>query len=95
MPRKRIVAIGILIILLIIYLPGYSKLQELKAKNIALLNRIEELKGQNLRLTQQIERLENDPFYIEKKARDKMGIGKKGEIIYKVVDNSEEPKTDE
>lgn len=87
--KKRLVFLGILILLLVIFLPGYSKLQELKAKNRALLTQIEQLKNDNLRLTRQIERLESDPFYIEKKARDKMGIGKKGEIIYKVMDNSE------
>lgn len=88
MPGKRLVLLGIFI-LLVIFLPGYSKLQELKAKNRALLTQMEQLKNENLKLTQQIERLQNDPFYIEKKARDKMGMGKKGEIIYKVIDNSE------
>lgn len=92
MPRKKLVFLGILILLLVVFLPGYSKLQELKAKNRTLLTQIEQLKNENLRLTRQIERLENDPFYIEKKARDKMGISKKGEIIYKVIDNNEESK---
>lgn len=90
--KKRLVLLGILILLLVIFFPGYSRLQKLRAKNRTLLTQIEQLKEENSKLSRQIERLENDPFYIEKKARDKMRIGKKGEIIYKVRDNSEEPK---
>ena len=92
MPRKSLILIGIAVFL-IIFLPGYSRLQELRAKNKSLLKQIEQLKKGNKELAQQIERLENDPLYIEKKARDKMGITKEGEIIYKVVDKSS--KSDE
>ena len=92
--RKRLIFLGILVILLIIYLPGYSKLQELRAKNKALLTRIEQLKNENSEFAHQIERLKDDPFYIEKKARDKMGIVKKGEIIYKVIDEQKESESE-
>ena len=55
-----------------------------------VLSLIDELNKENETLTQQIERLESDPFYIEKKARDKMAIGKEGEIRFKVIYESEE-----
>jgi len=84
MSRKRLVFLGI-IALLIIFLPGYSRYQELRARNRTLLTDIEKLEKENEELALQIDRLENDPFYIEKKARDKMGIGKKGEIRYRVI----------
>lgn len=84
MSRKRLLFLGI-IILLIIFLPRYSRYQELRARNKSLLADIERLKVENEELARQIDRLENDPFYIEKKARDKMGIGKKGEIRYRVI----------
>ena len=90
MSRKSFILLGIFVVLLI-FLPGYSKLQELKAKNSSLLTRIEGLNKENIKLSREIERLESDPFYIEKKARDKMGIARKGEIKYKVIDGSEEP----
>ena len=92
--RRRLILLAILIILLIIYLPGYSKLQGLRAKNRALLSSIEQLKNENSELAHQIERLKDDPFYIEKKARDKMGIVKKGEIIYKVIDEQKESESE-
>lgn len=91
---SRLVFLGIIVILLVIYLPGYSKLQELKAKNSQLLDNIERLKNENSELTLQIKRLKDDPFYIEKKARDKMGIVKEGEIIYKVIDEHKESESE-
>ena len=65
MSRRRFIFLGIFI-LLVIFLPGYSKLQELKSRNNTLLTQIDNLEKENAMLTQQIEMLENDPFYIEK-----------------------------
>ena len=80
-----LVAIG----LLIIFLPGFSRLQKLRSKNKSLNDEIVRLQDENQDLEKQIELLETDPFYIEKKARDKMGIGKEGEIRYKVTYDNE------
>ena len=88
MSKKNVLLLGIFVIL-IIFLPGYSKLQKLRDKNRILNNEIEKLNKENQSLENQIDRLEADPFYIEKKARDKMGIGKRGEIRYKVIYESE------
>jgi len=89
MSKKNSLLLGIFIAL-IIFLPGYSKLQKLRDKNRLLNNKIETLNKENKELAHQIERLEADPFYIEKKARDKMGIGKSGEIRYKIIREREE-----
>jgi len=88
MSKKRIVLLGI-IVLSIIFLPGYSRLQQLRARNKSLIEKIDKLKKENKELAHQVERLEEDPFYIEKKARDKMGIGKKGEVRYKIIYDEE------
>jgi cell division protein FtsB len=87
MSRNRWILLGV-IVLLIIFLPGYIKYQELNAKNRLLLKNIDELRRENVALSRQVEKLEKDPLYIEKKARNKIGIGKKGEIRYKVVDGT-------
>ena len=89
MSKKNSLLLGILIVL-IIFLPGYSKLQKLKDKNRLLNSKIEALNKENQDLACQIERLNVDPFYIEKKARDKMGIGKSGEVRYKIIREREE-----
>jgi len=89
MSKKNSLLLGIFVVL-IIFLPGYSRLQRLKEKNRLLNSEIEKLSEENQELAHQIERLETDPFYIEKKARDKMGIGKRGEVRYKIIYESEE-----
>ncbi|HOX54786.1 MAG: septum formation initiator family protein [Candidatus Omnitrophica bacterium] len=72
-------------IVFIIFLPGYSKLQDLKQKNLELENKIAELQKKNTELTNKEKLLENDPFYLEKVAREKMGVTKKGEVVYKIT----------
>ena len=82
MAKKRVIYIIIgIIILLAIYLPGFSKLQELKEEKRNLERRIEVLTKTNEELKKEKDRLENDPSYIEKIAREKLGMAKKDEII--------------
>ena len=88
MSKKSVTAL-VVVGLLIIFLPGFSRLQELRAKNKSLNDEIIRLHKENQDLEKQIELLETDPFYIEKKARDKMGIGREGEIRYKVTYDNE------
>ena len=85
MNKKRIVAaIIILILLSVIYFPGFSRLQQLKEENKALEKRISELKEKNEELKDQWHKLQTDPTYLESVAREKLKKVKKGEIIYKV-----------
>lgn len=81
---------GIAIFLLIIFLPGFTKLQELRDKNRDLESKIKRLQVENALLEQEIKRIENDPVYQEKIARDKMGVVKKGEIPIKIVPEKQE-----
>jgi len=46
--------------------------------------KLEQLKLENQRLKEQINSLE-DPFYLEKMAREKLGLAKEGEIVYKIL----------
>ena len=81
--KKLIYTVGISVIIIAVFLPGFSKLQELKEKNRDLEERIEILTKANKELRKEKEKLENDPTYIEKIAREKLGMAKKGEIILK------------
>ena len=87
-------AIGLFIItlfVLIAFLPSYSKMQDLKQKNRDYAGQIEELKRKNVELREEKRLLEEDPFYLEKVAREKMGLIRKGEVVYKLVPvNAEE-----
>ena len=77
---KIYLVIGVLVI---IFLPPFAKYQELRYKNKKLEERINYLKADNARLTEEKKRLETDISYIEKTAREKIGVVRKGEIVLK------------
>ncbi|MDP2941725.1 MAG: septum formation initiator family protein [Candidatus Omnitrophota bacterium] len=83
--RKAFWILGLGVFLLMLFLPGYSKLQELKDKNRELEVKIKRLKIDNALMDQELKLLENDPVYQEKIAREKLGVVKKGEIPIKVL----------
>ncbi len=85
MAKKRITYIAIIgiFIITVVFLPGFSKLQKMREKNRNLERRIEILTKANEELRQEKEKLENDPSYIEKIAREKLGMTRKNEIILK------------
>ena len=70
---------------MVIYLPSLIELQELRAKREALREETKRLKSENSSLMRQKELLQHDLGYVEKVARKKMGVVRKGEIPYKVV----------
>jgi cell division protein FtsB len=92
MSAKRLtIIVVILIIGVLIYMfaPGFSKLRLLLAKKADLMRKIKSLETSNLRLETEEKRLENDPVYIEKLTRQKLGVSKPGEVIYRVVPQEE------
>lgn len=76
-------------ILLVIFIPGYAKIQELRQKNQELEASVRRLQAENSAFTQEKERLENDPEYLEQVGRKELGIVKKGEISYRLVPQQE------
>jgi len=83
--KKAFWLFGIAVFLLVIFLPGYTKLQELKDKNRDLELKIKKLDVENALLQQELSRVLNDPVYQEQIAREKMGVVRKGEIPIKIV----------
>ena len=75
----------ILGIIVVIFLPPFARYQELRYKNKKLEERLESLKCENERLTEEKRLLETDINYVEKKAREKIGVVRKGEIVMKEV----------
>jgi len=76
---------GVAVFVLIIFLPGYTKLQELRDKNRDLSGRIKRLSVENTLLQEELKKLENDPLYQERIVREKMGVVRKGEIPVRIV----------
>jgi len=46
---------------------------------------IQQILEKNKKLQTILEEKINDPFFIEKMAREKLGLAKKGEVVYKIV----------
>ena len=85
MERKKI-TLGIIVVSVILaamFLPRFSELQRLREENTNIKKSIILLEEDNEMLTEEVRRMEEDPGYVEKRAREKLGIIKKGEYIYK------------
>jgi len=83
--RKAFWLFGISTALLIIFLPGYAKLQVLRDKNAELASKLRKLNIENALLQQEVQRVRDDPVYQERIAREKMGVVRKGEIPIKII----------
>ena len=77
------------IALIVIFLPPFAKYQEMRYKNQKLAERIKSLEEESKKLSEEKRRLETDIAYIEKKAREKMGVVRKGEIV--IRETAEQP----
>lgn len=82
--RIRPLYVVMALFLLGMFLPGYAKFMELRSKNDYLEREIERLERENLRLYNEKVKLEEDIDYIEKVARESMGVAKEGEIPVKI-----------
>jgi len=79
-----IIIIGIAVIFFYFTGPrGFIKLVKLKMNKSKIEKEICTLDENNVRLQEEIKKLENDSATIEKEAREKLGLVKKGEVVYK------------
>ena len=88
--KKGFWLFGIAIFLSVIFLPGYTKMQELRDKNRGLEVKIKRLNIENSLLQEELKRIESDPVYQERITREKMGVVRKGEIPVKIIQQEKE-----
>ena len=88
---KSLVITAICVFLLVIFIPGFARIQELKSKNKELKEEITKIGEENIALKKDIERLQNDSVYLESVAREKMGVVKKGEVVRAVIVRTSHP----
>ena len=81
---KLTIGIFITIILILAFCPLLCKRRQMRLENEVLKEKIEQLKAENINLLQEKESLENDPVFLEREAREKLGITRENEVIYKV-----------
>jgi len=67
----------------VVFLPPFAKYQELRHKNNKLEQDLKDTRAEIKRLQVNKVRLETDMTYIEGRARDKIGLVRKGEIVLK------------
>ena len=70
-------------VIAVIFLPPFAKYQALRYKNSKLGRDLKDLKKEVSKLEVDKRRLETDITYIEGKAREKIGVVRKGEIVMK------------
>ncbi len=72
-------------ILLLVFLPGFSKIQELRGRLQEAQVKLEETRRQNAELEARIARLKSDTDSMEMVARERLGVVKKGETLIKII----------
>ena len=92
MAQKRVGVFVAIAVIILIFLPSFVKLQQLRYRDRLLKEKIKMLEKNNNVLLTDKNMLENDSFYLEEVARQEMGVTRKGEIIYKIVPQQEQRK---
>jgi len=73
------------VIILALFLPSYSIMQDLKLKNLEYARRITALEEKNKKFEEERRLLQTDPDYVEKVGRETMGLIRPGETVYNIV----------
>jgi cell division protein FtsB len=87
------VAVGLMVLIILGYTVfgehGLIRMVRYKRQTQKIVKQSENLKAENERLRQEIERLKNDQAYIERLAREDLGMVKNGEFVYQFTGNPE------
>jgi cell division protein FtsB len=76
-----LVAIVIFILVMLVYFPNYSKLNNLREENQKLISKNNNLKKEIKEYEIKNKKLKKDYFIYEKIAREKLGFAREGEIV--------------
>ena len=80
------------VVILALFLPSYSIMQDLKQKNLEYARRITALEEKNKKFEEERRLLQTDPDYVEKVGRETMGLIRQGETVYKIVPVQQQKK---
>ena len=84
MLRNALWLFAVATIILLFFLPSFSIMQDHRQKNLEYERRIAELQRRNDELKEEKQRLIEDPVYLERVARERMGLVRDGEKVYKM-----------
>jgi cell division protein FtsB len=85
MVRNAVILIVFSVLTLIIFLPSYTRVQDLRLTNAEYDRQIYALKRKKHKLLEEKQLLEEDPHYLEKVAREKMGLIKDNEVVFRIT----------
>ena len=92
-PKVVLIAILLLVFFFAyLFFSGYLDLRKVGQRLARMEEENKKLARENKRLEEEIKALEGDPFYIEKIAREELGMVKKGEIVYEIISSPEPVK---
>jgi len=83
----RLITVLIWLLVVIIYLPGFLKMNHLSVTLRSYRQREVQLSEQNQRLREEITALKTNPFLTEKLARRELGLIREGEWVIKKADS--------
>lgn len=81
--RTFLLIMTALVILIYLFWPNFVNLQKLLHQSKVLRDEVHRLEQENLKLQEDIYNLKHDPFYLEKTAREELGMSREDEVIYK------------
>lgn len=79
------VFIGALVLVGAIFWPVFKRNQDMIVQRSAIQKSIEEQQALSLILQDELYALQDDPYYIERTARDVLNMGKNGEVIFRFL----------
>ena len=88
--KNVIIFFAVAFVLILIFFPAFSKYQKLLSERRQLEKKVTALEEDNKRLEEEKYKLQNDLEYVEKKAREKLGVVRKGEIPYKIKEEGKD-----
>ncbi|NJK91209.1 MAG: septum formation initiator family protein [Blastochloris sp.] len=84
MPWAQVCVVVFMLVLVgAIFWPVFKKNQDHMGRSILIQREIEEQRAYGLQLQEELYALQDDPYYIERVARDVLNLGKEGEVIFR------------
>jgi cell division protein FtsB len=83
--KKPFLTLGLIVLLIVLFAPGFLKIRDLKNRNKDLAQKNKRLEVENAMLKIELQRVDKDQVYQEKILREKMGVVRKNEVPVKLV----------
>lgn len=83
--KNAIWLFGFATIILVVFFPSFVVLQQERRRNSEYEQQVAQLKAKNRQLEEEKRLLLENPVYLERVAREKMGLVREGEVIYRLT----------